>query len=112
MGMAGRDAGKKLCILSEPNRRQPLTRGMKPILTIDVWEHAYYIDYRNRRAAYIEAFWELIDWTKLLHASKTTSKIETLIYADSCGLILSWKIHTNRRFSTIFCFSASFFIFY
>ena len=59
------DAGKKLCILSEPNAGNPLTRGMKPILTIDVWEHAYYIDYRNRRAAYIEAFWKLIDWTKV-----------------------------------------------
>lgn len=59
------DAGKKLYILSEPNAGNPLTQGMKPILTIDVWEHAYYIDYRNRRAAYIEAFWELIDWTKV-----------------------------------------------
>ena len=59
------DAGKKLCILSEPNAGNPLTQGMKPILTIDVWEHAYYIDYRNRRAAYIEAFWKLIDWTKV-----------------------------------------------
>jgi len=40
----------------------PLKDGMHPLLTIDVWEHAYYIDYRNNRGAYINAFWELINW--------------------------------------------------
>ena len=42
-----------------------MTQGLKPLLTIDVWEHAYYIDYRNRRAAYLEAVWALIDWEKV-----------------------------------------------
>ncbi|MDR3410036.1 MAG: Fe-Mn family superoxide dismutase [Formivibrio sp.] len=40
----------------------PLTTGDTPILTVDVWEHAYYIDYRNSRPNYLEAFWKLVDW--------------------------------------------------
>lgn len=54
----------KLCILPEVNAGNPLTKGFTPLLVIDVWEHAYYIDYRNRRAAFIEAFWKLINWEK------------------------------------------------
>ena len=59
------DADRKLSILQEPNAGNPLTKGLKPLLTIDVWEHAYYIDYRNRRAAYVEAWWKLVDWNKV-----------------------------------------------
>ena len=59
------DAEGKLSILQEPNAGNPMTKGLKPILTVDVWEHAYYIDYRNRRAAYIEAWWNLVDWKKV-----------------------------------------------
>lgn len=55
----------KLEIVQEPNAGNPLTHGQKPLLTIDVWEHAYYIDYRNRRAAYVEAYWDMIDWNKV-----------------------------------------------
>ncbi len=58
-------SGSKLAIVSEPNAGNPLTKGMTPLLTIDVWEHAYYIDYRNRRADYLNALWNLIDWTKV-----------------------------------------------
>jgi superoxide dismutase, Fe-Mn family len=49
-------------IIQESNAGNPIRRGMKPILTIDVWEHAYYVDYRNRRPDYIKSFWEILDW--------------------------------------------------
>lgn len=55
------DAGK-LEIVQESNAGNPLTKGLEPIMTCDVWEHAYYIDKRNRRPAYIDDFWKLVDW--------------------------------------------------
>ena len=54
--------GGTLVISQEPNAGNPVTRGLKPILTFDVWEHAYYIDYQNRRAAQLEALWNIVDW--------------------------------------------------
>ncbi len=55
----------KLSLLPTPNAGNPLKDGLKPLLVIDVWEHAYYIDYRNNRGAFIEAFWKLINWEKV-----------------------------------------------
>jgi len=55
-------AGKKLVVLSTPNQDSPLTDALQPILGIDVWEHAYYLKYQNRRADYVEAFYNVIDW--------------------------------------------------
>jgi Fe-Mn family superoxide dismutase len=55
-----------LQILQESNAGNPLRKNLKPILTCDVWEHAYYIDYRNRRPDYIKSFWEILDWDVIL----------------------------------------------
>ena len=57
-----KDAEGKLSIVKESNAGNPMTRGLVPILTFDVWEHAYYIDYQNRRADYVAALWDLVDW--------------------------------------------------
>ena len=56
------DASGKLVITQEGNAQNPLTKGLKPLLTFDVWEHAYYIDYRNRRPDYLKALWSIVDW--------------------------------------------------
>lgn len=55
-----------LSIISTSNAATPLTdKGITPLLTCDVWEHAYYIDYRNARAKYLENFWQVLDWKKV-----------------------------------------------
>ena len=56
------DKSGKLAIVSEQNAGNPLRYGMKPLMCFDVWEHAYYIDYRNRRADAVAALWDRIDW--------------------------------------------------
>lgn len=57
-----KNADGKLEIISTSNAGNPLTENKKPLLTCDVWEHAYYIDYRNARASYVEKFWNLVNW--------------------------------------------------
>ena len=58
-----RDADGSLVITQEPGASNPVVRGLKPLLTFDVWEHAYYLDYQNRRAAHLEALWQIVDWS-------------------------------------------------
>lgn len=53
----------KLEIMSTSNAETPLKKGLNVLLTCDVWEHAYYIDYRNARPDYVKAFWNLVNWT-------------------------------------------------
>ncbi len=59
------DPDKKLIVEHTPNQDSPLMHGHTPILAIDVWEHAYYLKYQNRRADYVKAFFEVIDWTEV-----------------------------------------------
>lgn len=61
-GWLAEDKSGKLAIVSEQNAGNPLRYGMKPLMCFDVWEHAYYIDYRNRRADAVAALWDRIDW--------------------------------------------------
>ena len=57
-----KDGAGKLAIVSTSNANNPMTNQLKPLLTCDVWEHAYYIDYRNARPQYVDAFWRLVNW--------------------------------------------------
>lgn len=56
------DKDGKLMITQEANAANPVQKGLKPLLTFDVWEHAYYLDYQNRRPDHLAALWQIVDW--------------------------------------------------
>ena len=56
------DKDGKLVITQETNAANPIQRGLKPLLTFDVWEHAYYLDYQNRRPDHLTALWQIVNW--------------------------------------------------
>ena len=56
------DKDGKLIITQETNAANPIQKGLKPLLTFDVWEHAYYLDYQNRRPDHLAALWQIINW--------------------------------------------------
>jgi Fe-Mn family superoxide dismutase len=68
------DPSGKLAITSTPNQDSPISDGLKPILGVDVWEHAYYLKYQNLRASYVDAWWNVINWPKVneLYTSATS----------------------------------------
>jgi Fe-Mn family superoxide dismutase len=57
--------GSGLSVVSTPNQDNPITDGKTPLLGVDVWEHAYYLKYQNRRPDYIDAWWNTVDWAKV-----------------------------------------------
>ena len=56
------DSDGSLVITQEQGASNPVVKGLKPLLTFDVWEHAYYLDYQNRRAVHLSALWQIVDW--------------------------------------------------
>ena len=63
--------GGSLAVTSTPNQDTPLSEGKTPILGIDVWEHAYYLSYQNRRPEYLEAWWNVVNWPEIARRYET-----------------------------------------
>jgi len=72
------DRGTRLSIESTPNQDSPLMEGRTPLFGLDVWEHAYYLKYQNRRADYIKAWWHVVDWvaigSRLVHETAAVAR--------------------------------------
>ena len=66
-----RDQAGKLHIMSTPNQDSPLSQGFYPVMGNDVWEHAYYLKYQNRRADYLKEWWNVVNWAEVNNRFQT-----------------------------------------
>jgi len=64
-GWLCKDGGGKLSVVATPNQDSPISQGLVPLLGVDVWEHAYYLHYQNRRPDYLAAWWNVVNWDKV-----------------------------------------------
>lgn len=69
------DQEGELDMISTPNQDCPLSQGMNPVMGLDVWEHAYYLKYQNRRPEYIDAFWNVVNWKQVNENFKTAVRV-------------------------------------
>ena len=96
--------GGKLEVCGTPNQDNPLMPGSgcggTPILGMDVWEHAYYLNYQNRRPDYIEAFFNVINWTEVARRYATEKNKDHMFYEikkTDCEILIGFFIKLNKR---------------
>lgn len=102
MGLAVCGQNGKLHITKEANGSNPVRAGLKPLLGFDVWEHAYYLDYQNRRADHVNKLWEIIDWDVV--ENDCNSEVFTTEDAEDTEFQIREKNEFDSGVLCVFCF--------
>ena len=90
------DSDSKLHVMATPNQDNPISQGYIPLLGLDVWEHAYYLNYQNRRAEYIEGWWHIVNWG-YVSANLTTAGV-----ALGARDVAAWAEDTWSKVASVF----------